>query len=445
MDIPTVPYPTLMILFAAALLLSGIFSGAKSCYFRHSKSKLKAMSADGKKSAKSVLELSDNEDMLKNILHFGNFLANTTAATFITLVFLQAKADFGMATAIVYTLLCALALLFFGEITPKTICSDNPEKSAMFLLLFVQFFYIIFYPPCFLVAGWKKIIRFVFRPAENDKLTEEELINIVEEAEDDGDMDEHESELIRSAIEFNDLEAGSILTPRVDIIAIEDTCDTEEISEIFRSSGFSRLPVYHEKIDDIIGLIHEKDFNRMIFEGKNDLKSIIHDVVFITESMKISKVLRKFQDNKVHMAVVVDEFGGTAGIVTLEDVLEGLVGDIWDEHDEVINDFTEITETEFSVSCNATFDDFCEKFSIFNPDTQCSTVGALVIESLAKIPEIGDSFDYENLHCEVTKTDGRRAVEIKVTVSPEEAEQDSENENEKNDNNNVTDKENHVE
>lgn len=416
MDIPTVPYSTLMVLFALAVVLSCLFSGAKSCYFRHSKTKLKSLAADGKKSAKGVLSLSENEDMLKNVLHLGNFLSNIFAAVTATLIYFMVYNQSGWVKSLLYALLCAIVLLIVGEITPKTICSDNPEKSCLLLYPFVKLFYIILYPISFIISLWIIVVRFFVHPTDNDKLTEEELINIVEEAQDEGDMDEHESELIRNAIEFNDLEVGSILTPRVDIVAIEDTSANDEIAQAFRASGFSRIPVYHEKIDNIIGLIHEKDFNHMIYEGKGNLKTIIHEVIFITESMKISKVLRKFQDSKVHMAIVVDEFGGTAGLVTLEDVLEGLVGDIWDEHDEVVNDFTQLKDGSFAVSCSATFDDFCEKFSLIDPDTQSTTVGAFVIENLAKIPEIGDVFEYENLSCQVTKTDGRRAVEIKVSV-----------------------------
>jgi CBS domain containing-hemolysin-like protein len=252
---------------------------------------------------------------------------------------------------------------------------------------------------------------------------------MVEEAESDGEIDEHESELIKSAIEFNDLEVSAILTPRVDIVAISSDTSLEEIQNIYRTSGFSRLPVYQESIDNIIGMMHEKDFNKMLHDGSDDISDIVNGVICITESMKISKLLREFQSAKTHMAIVVDEYGGTAGLVTMEDVLEGLVGEIWDEHDEVIENIKQIDDITYIVNCAASLSELCELYDF--PDEvleENATVNGFVMDNLGKVPEVGDSFSYDNLDFEVIKVDGRRAAEVNLIVNPKE---DEENEDSK--------------
>lgn len=250
-------------------------------------------------------------------------------------------------------------------------------------------------------------------------MTQEELMIIVDEAQNDGGIDERNGELIRSAIEFNDRDANDILTPRVDLVAVDKDTPFEKINEIFLSHSFSRLPVYSESIDRIVGMIHEKDFYRSVYHGSKSLETIIKKVVFITGSMKISDLLRLLQQTRTHMAIVVDEFGGTEGIVTMEDILEQLVGDIWDENDEVIHYFQKVNDTTYLIAGRTNLEDMFDEFDINkqNIEYDSNTVSGWIMEQMSKIPKVGDSFLFENVQFTVTKTDHRHVLEVKAEFS----------------------------
>ena len=249
---------------------------------------------------------------------------------------------------------------------------------------------------------------------------EDELLTMVEEAEIKGGIDEHESKLIRSAIEFNDLDVRDILTPRVDLIAVDITMSLDKIEEVFRLNSFSRLPVYENSIDNIIGVIHEKDFYSLYHTNKGMIKNIIKSTLYTSLHVKISTLLRQLQSSKTHLAVVLDEYGGTAGIITLEDILEELVGDIWDEHDTVKEFYTPIAEDVYLVSCDVEVEDMFERFDVEydDEDHDYVTVSGWVINQFDRIPKTGDTFTYENLEVLVTKTDDRKVLEIKVKILP---------------------------
>lgn len=379
---------------------------------------------DGKKGAKTALSLSEKFDSLLSTLLVGNNIVNIAASTIATVLFTELLgAKKGPVTA---TVVMTVVILIFGEITPKAVANDSPEKFAIVSAPLLRIINFLFTPINFLFVLWKKLIRKIFKTGEDSGMTEEELITIIEEAEEEGSLDEQESELIRSAIEFNDVDVEDILTPRVDIVAVEETAELDAISETFRSQRFSRLPVYRDSVDNIIGVLHEKDFNNMLYEKKTDISEIIHNVVFVPEKMKTSKLLRTFQKSKVHMAIVVDEFGGTAGLVTLEDVLEGLVGEIWDEHDEVVEDCRKISDNVYIISCSAQFDNIADELDFEDEENESATIGGWVQKELGKIPEPGDSFTYEKLFVEVTKTEHRRAIEIQVTIN-EQSDEDEKN------------------
>ena len=242
---------------------------------------------------------------------------------------------------------------------------------------------------------------------------------MVDQAENEGGLDQHEGQLIRSAIEFNDLEVEEILTPRVDIVAAEDTATMDEIAAIFAENGYSRLPIYHDTIDNIIGVIHEKDFHAARYHGQEDVSAIVSNVLYTTGSTKISDLLRILQRAKAHMVIVVDEYGGTEGLCTLEDIVEELVGEIWDEHDEVIEEFKKQSDGSYLISCNANLTDLYDLFSI-KGERDCTTVSGWVMEEIGRVPEEGDHFVCENLDVTVTRVDHRRVLEIRVVVLPQE-------------------------
>lgn len=409
--------------------LSAFFSATETAFTSFNKTRMKTLAQDGNKRAKAVMEIEDNYEKFLSTTLVGNNIVNISATSLSTVVFTRfLGGDVGLGTTIA-TVVMTIVILLLGEITPKTLAKDFAEKYAMSVCGIIKFLMTIFTPITIILAsGPKKILSLIFKKDQgSDAFTEDEIITMVEEAESDGKIDEHESELIKNAIEFNDLEVSAILTPRVDIVAVSADASVDEIRETYRSSGFSRLPVYTETIDNIIGVIHEKDFNKMLHEGGNDINEVVHGVICITEGMKISKLLREFQSAKTHMAVVVDEYGGTAGLVTMEDVLEGLVGEIWDEHDEVIENIKQVDENTYIVNCSASLVDLSDIFEFEDEVLDANaTVNGFVLDNLDKIPEVGDVFDFENLTFEVIKVDGRRASEVKLTVHPLENEDGAE-------------------
>ncbi|MBO4950040.1 MAG: HlyC/CorC family transporter [Clostridia bacterium] len=419
-----------IIVLIILVMLSAFFSGTETAFTSFNKNRMKTLAQDGNKKAKAVLAIDERYEKFLSTMLVGNNIVNIAATTISTIVFTQfmgGKAELG---ATVATVVMTVVVLLFGEITPKTLAKDFAEKYTMTTCGFVKFLMVIFTPfTLILASGPKKILSLMFKKDENaDNVTEDEILTLIEEAEEDGEIDEHESELIKSAIEFNDLEVDAILTPRVDIVAISSDTPIDEIRETYRTSGFSRLPVYEETIDNIVGVIHEKDFNKMLHDGGNDINEIVHGVICITGGMKISKLLREFQSAKTHMAVVVDEYGGTAGLVTMEDVLEGLVGEIWDEHDEVIESIRQLDETTYIINGSSALNDIADICVFSDEELEANaTVNGFVLDNLNKVPEVGDIFDYENFTFEVIKVDGRRAEEIKLTVNPIEDEEEDEN------------------
>lgn len=417
------------------IMLSAFFSGTETAFTSFNKTRMKTLAQDGNKKAKSVMDIHENYTKFISTMLVGNNIVNITATTISALVFTNyLNGDAGLA-ATVSTIVMTVVVLIFGEITPKNLAKDFAEGYTMATAGIVKALMALLTPLTAVFSLWRKLLNVLFKHEETASITEDEIMTMVDEAQNEGEIDEHEGDLIRSAIEFNDLEVSAILTPRVDIVAIESNTEIGEIQEVFRTNGFSRLPVYDDTIDNIIGVIHEKDFNRMLYDGQSDIKAVIHDALFITEGMKISKLLREFQAAKAHMAVVVDEYGGTAGLVTMEDVLEGLVGDIWDEHDEVIENIIPVEMPEdaeekvYLINCGMPMNDLTDIHAFSDEVLEDNaTVNGWVLDSLGKVPEIGDSFEFENLAVEVTQIDGRRATEIKLTVYPvyDEDDEDSE-------------------
>ncbi len=402
------------------VLLSAFFSGTETAFTSFNKTRMKTLAQDGNKKAKSVLWVEEHYEKFLSTILVGNNIVNITASTISTLLFTEWIKGNASLAATMSTIIMTVIILIFGEITPKFIAKDFADKLTMSVVGVVRFIMIVLTPLTALFSLWKLLISKLIKQEDSAaSITEDEIITMVEEAQSEGGIDEHEGNLIKNAIEFNDLEVSSILTPRIDIVAISDDTPIDEISELFRTSGFSRLPVYHDTIDNIIGVIHEKDFNKLTYDKKVDIGAAMHSVMFITEGMKISKLLRKFQEAKSHIAIVVDEYGGTAGIVTMEDVLEGLVGEIWDEHDEVIENIKPISEDTYLVNGGTPISELSDlhEFSDEVLDDN-ATVNGWVLDNLGKIPEVGDSFEYENLSVEIKETDGKRASEIEIKVNP---------------------------
>jgi len=323
----------IVVILILMLLISAYFSASETAFTGLNRSRLKTMANEGDKKAVRALNMAENYDRLLYTTLIGNNVVNIFATSLATTLFVSLFPQSGVLYS---TVVMSAAILLFGEITPKSFAKQSPEDFAIFSTPLMRFFAIVFWPLNFLFSLWLKLMRKIFTFDDNISTTEDELITIVDEAEADGGIGPMESELIRSAIEFNDLDVEDILTPRIDVVAVEENDSIEKIEEVFVANSFSRLPVYRQSIDFIIGVIHEKDFLAQKHYNETSIKPIIKNIIYASPTMKISTLLRILQKSKSHLAVVLDEFGGTEGIVTLEDILEELVGEIWDEHDEVI-------------------------------------------------------------------------------------------------------------
>ncbi len=395
------------------IAMSAYFSATETAFSSLNRIRMKNASENGDKRASLVLSLSEQFDKLLSTILVGNNIVNIGLSSIATVFFIDLFGNvYGPTLA---TVVITVVVLIFGEISPKSLAKESPEKFASFSAPIMNVLMWILTPINFLFSLWKRLLTKLIRTDGTPSITEEELLTIVEEAEQDGGIDESESELIRSAIEFNDLQAVDIFTPRVDVEAVEVDDDKQTIADTFTQTGYSRLPVYDDTIDNIVGIIHLKDFYTQIYTTDAPLSSIIKPAVHISRSMKIYDLLRLLQREKAHMAVIADEYGGTVGIVTMEDILEELVGEIWDEHDEVIEEMEKLEDGSYRIVCSAAIDDLAELFDIeTDPESDITTVSGWVMESLGRIPKEGDTFSTDGLFVTVTKTDARRVLEITV-------------------------------
>ena len=420
----------LLLAIVVLLLLSGFFSSMETAYSCANKLKLKTMSANGSVRADKTLKLAERYDALISTLLVGNNIVNITATTLAGLLFGKLIAD-GATAATVSTVVTTVAVLICGEITPKMIANVYPEKFAMWGYPILILLKIILWPVNIIFTGWKWLLAKIFKLKNNSIVTEDEIMTIVEEAQSGGTLKQEETKLIRSVIEFDDLEVVDILIPRVDITAVELGAPLEKIKDVFDEEGYSRVPVYKGSIDTVVGILHEKDFFQAYLKGKKDISPFLQTVVYTTEHIKISALLKQLQKKKAHMAIVLDEYGGTSGIVTLEDILEELVGEIWDEHDEETSFCRAVDENTTVFDANASLLDLFEYYGIDAEEYRnydASTISGWVIEQLGGIPAVGREFQYNRLHIEVTKSTVKKVLEIKVTKLPEEQESEKKNE-----------------
>lgn len=397
---------------------SAFFSSTETAFSSLNRIRLKNKADDGNKRASATLALADDYDRLLSTILIGNNIVNIAAASIATVLFTDLLG--GAKGPTVSTIVLTVVILIFGEISPKSLAKEAPEAVAMAVTPVIRFLLIVLKPVNALFTLWKKLLTRLFHTSSDSAITEGELITMVDQAETEGGLDQRESQLIRAAIEFNDLEVAEILVPRVDIVAAEDTVTSTELAALFAESGFSRIPIYHDTIDNIVGVVHEKDLHAARYHGMDSLEGITSPVLCTTTTTKISDLLQILQRNKAHMVIVVDEYGGTEGLATLEDILEELVGEIWDEHDEVIEEFKKQADGSYLISCSANLTDLFDLFSI-RGECDCTTVSGWVMSEVGRVPVAGDHFVYENLDVTVTKIQHRRVLEIQVRLLPPEA------------------------
>lgn len=421
------PMGTVLQILVLILLIamSSYFSASETAFMSVNRARLKTLSDDGDKKSSRILRLIDSFDDLLMAILVGNNIVNIASTAIATVLFTRLIGDMG---ATVSTVVMTVLVLIFGEVLPKSFAKEMPEKIAGFSAPFMSALTRLLQPVSRAFGKLKEFLHSRF-PANADaepSITEDELMTYVDEAEDDGGIDEHESALIRSAIEFHDRDVEEILTPRVEIYAIEDTATVDEIAAIYDETNYSRLPVYHKSIDNIIGVLHERDFYSKRLKGEFDLQKDLGSVVYVQGGLKISSLMRRLQLEKLHMAVVLDEFGGTLGIVTLEDVIEELVGEIWDEHDEVVEFFHKQGDGSTTVDAGANLNDMFEYFGWGEvPDTvDAVTASGWAIEKFGYIPKVGDALDDNGYHVVVTRADKRHILELKFEPAAAESNED---------------------
>lgn len=411
-------------IIVVCLVFSAYFSATETAFTSLNRIRMKNLANEGNQRAKKVLELEDRYDNLLSTILIGNNLVNIACSSVATVLFVQIAAEYG---ATLSTIVTTIVVLIFGEISPKSLAKEHPEGFAAFSAPIINVIMILLTPFNFLFSQWKKLLTKIFKVSDSRAITEDELLTIVEEAETEGGIEAGQSELIQNAIEFNELEAWDVLTPRVDVEAIQIDTDEEEVARIFRETGFSRLPVYEDDLDKILGVLNQKDFHNYIYLSKKTISDYIKPVVFVAGSMKVSDLLKRLQANKSHIAIIVDEYGGTEGLVTMEDIIEELVGDIYDEHDEVESqEITLLQDGSYRVLCSTNVE---KMFDYFDEEVEldATTVNGWVVLQLDKLPSAGDTFTYKAgdklFKGRVIKADERKAIEINLRVEeiPEES------------------------
>lgn len=405
----------LLLILILLIFFSAFFSSIETAYSCASRIKLKLLANNGnKKAQKALILIEEKFDRLITTVLVGNNIVNLTAATVSTLFF-SVLLNNSINAPVVSTVVLTVVILIFGEITPKFIAKTFPESFVTNFYPVLMLFYYVLYPFNLLFSSWKWLITKLFKLKQDDIVTEEEIMTVVEEAEEDGTIKEEETNLIRSVIEFDDLEVGDIYVPRVNIVAVSIDDDNEKILNLFQKEEYSRLPVYKDSVDQIVGIIHNKEFYKQYFNGSVNLKDILQDVYYTTEHVKISNLFKQLQKKNIHMAIVLDEYGGTLGLVTLEDIIEELVGEIYDEFDEVVNYFKQTSQNTYVVDCNAPLEELFEKFNIeTDEEFDATTISGFLIELIGEIPPVGKVIEYKNLTFEVLKSTVKRIYQVKL-------------------------------
>ncbi|MBN8209386.1 HlyC/CorC family transporter [Bacillus sp. NTK071] len=413
-----------ILLLGSLILLSAFFSSAETAYSSVNKIRLRNFADEGKRGSKRALAIAENFDKALSTILIGNNIVNIAAASISAAV---ATDLFGGNTGLVIsTVVMTILILIFGEILPKSLAKEHAESYSLLIATVLYVLIKLLAPVNFFFVKLKELVsKFFAKSSTLPSVTEEELKVMLDISEEEGVIDKEERDLIHRSMDFDDTLAGQVLTPRIDIVAIDIEQSIDEMKEIFFEERFSRIPVYQDSIDNIIGILTEKEFLTHLIKYKNvDVKKLIREPLFVVESMKISTLLPKLQKEKVHMAIVLDEFGGTSGLVTLEDVLEEIVGEIWDEQDEKFSTMLRISDSNYHFDAQHQLDDFFEVMNATPPESSYHTLGGWVIETLGTVPSMGDSFYYENLKIIVDQVEERRVRKIQVEVLPKDQTED---------------------
>lgn len=400
------------------VMCSAFFSSTETAYSSVSKVRLKNYADNGNKKAKKAYYISEHYDKALSTILVGNNIVNIAASSLGTLLFVSFLGD--ASGTLVSTVVLTVVVLIFGEVMPKNIAKENSESFCMSSATVLLVLMFIFTPITYLLLQINKLVKKIADKSNKKEptVTEDELKYIVESIEEEGVLEEQESELVQSALEFDEKTAYEILTPRVDMVAIDIDDDPDKIKKIILEERYSRIPVFKNNIDNIVGVIHTRDYLEIMLEEKNpDISKLIQPAYYIYRSKKLSSILADFKHKRLHIAVVTDDYGGTLGIVTMEDLLEQLVGDIWDEDEEVLNKFKKLDENKYELNGDMNIKDMLELIDkdIKYIDTDSKSVGGWVIEQIGDIPKEGEIFCYKDLKITVSEVEDKRVNSVILT------------------------------
>lgn len=408
--------PTIFLL-TVLIAMSGYFSSAETAFTSANRIRLRTEAKKGDRKSERALQLAEDYTNLLSTILVGNNIVNIASSTIATILFVSLFPTYG---ATLSTVIMTIIVLIFGEITPKAMAKQSPEKIAKLFAPTLLFLMKVLRPLNWFFAKWNTFLSARLHSEDESGITEDELLSLVDEAESEGNIQVHEHELIRSAIEFSDIEVTSILTPRVDVVAIDWRAEDREIQCLFDTHEYSRVVLYEDTIDHVLGILHEKDFNRYLRQkmaGKLplSLQDVRKEALFVPPMTRISRLLRTMQQKKIHMAIVSDEYGGTLGIVTLEDILEELVGEIWDESDEIEEDTLQLQEGWYMLRGHVSLEKVFQLFHLEGPERYVSnTINGLLTEWLGRFPQEGDLLTVEGLEVQVMKVTDFRVEEVRM-------------------------------
>lgn len=406
------------VLLVILVALSAFFSGTETAFSTVNKIRIKNLAAEGSRRAQKVLTVCEDYESTISAILIGNNIVNIASASIGTAIF---TVYFGVNGTWISTIVMTLVVLTFGEVLPKSIAKENAERYAMAVVDILAFLMKVFSPLIFCLVQIKRLLS--SKKQGSDALTEQELKYIIEESENEGILEEQESELVRSALDFDEITVDEILIPRVDVVAVEIHQDVETIKTLFFEEGYSRIPVYHGTIDNVMGVVHCKDFFEAYIRNKQvELRALLQKTVYVPPKKHISELMRELQKQKSHMAVVVDQYGGTIGIVTLEDLIEELVGDIWDESDEEEMLCQKLSDDSYQVSGDLGIEDFFEQVDLSYRESELeelpTTFAGWALETLERIPMAGDQFTYQSLQITVKEVVDQRILWLDVQIFP---------------------------
>lgn len=414
------------ILLVVLIALSAFFSASETAYTTVNKIRLQNYADSGSKKAKTALFIAENYDRTLTTILIGNNIVNIGASSIATLLFVKL---FGPSGAAISTAVMTILILIFGEVLPKSFAKESNEKFALSFSRPLRILMTIFWPVVFLFIHLKKVAKHFSPIKEEDAptVTEQELKFIVESIEDEGVLEKQESELVQHALEFDEKTVQEVLTPRVDMTTLDVEDDLQANIDLVLTERYSRIPVCRGSSDRIIGILHTKDLLEALIRGETvDLASMVQPAFFVYKTKKLSSLLTDFKRNKTHVAIVTDDYGGTVGMVTMEDLLEELVGDIWDEDEEIVRDFVRIDSQHFLISGDLTIRELFDQLDLpFSKlESNHTSCGGWALEALGHIPTAGEAFQFKNMTLTIQEMEDQRVKKLSVYLAPQTGEEE---------------------